>query len=261
MGIFQKTGARGAALKGIELVHWIRLYGVKTGVALFKSFLTKKGQNFVVSAPVLAHPVRLRDNASDKAIFLQVYLEKQYELYGVTLPQATRIIDGGANVGVASVYFANKYPQASIVAIEPEENNFSLLVENTQHYKNIDCLKAGIWDKDEAIFIENPEAAAAGFMVNNATSVSGNSIKGMTIASIMQLKGWQGVDILKLDIEGAEKEVFSSPDQEWLSNIKLLIIEVHDFYKPGCAKAVFLALNKLEYDAYFHHENIFIFFK
>ena len=86
-------------------------------------------------------------------------------------------------------------------------------------------------------------------------------IEGMTINSLLELKKWDSVDIIKLDIEGAEKEVFSANDLSWLNKTRLLIIELHDRYKKDCTKTVFNALNQFDYDAHFHHENIFIFFK
>ena len=155
-----------------------------------------------------------------------------------------RIIDGGANIGCASVYFSLRFPEAKIVAIEPEKNNFELLNKNIAPYKNIQSLQAGIWDKDETLSLTNPEGGAAEFMFEHNSSVE-NNINGMTIPSIMNSQNWDDVDILKLDIEGAEKEVFAANDLSWLKKVKLLIIELHDRYKEGCTKTVFEALNQV----------------
>jgi FkbM family methyltransferase len=260
MGIYEKTGLRNVGIEVTNAINSIRLYGLNDGLKLFYSTLSRKKSKFFAQASFLKKPFELRDNQSDKAIFFQVFYEKQYDLYGVNFPEVTKIIDGGANIGCASVYFSVRFPKAEILAIEPEENNFSLLKKNVEPYENVSCVQAGIWNKNEHLSIANPEGGAAEYMFEN-NAESKNMINGMTIRSLLNLKNWSNVDIIKLDIEGAEKEVFSAEDLSWLNNTKLLIIELHDRYKKDCTKTVFKALNNFDYEAYFHHENIFIFFK
>jgi FkbM family methyltransferase len=261
MGKFEKTGVRTVGLKAIELINWIRLYGIKDGISLFTSLLTGKKSMRYVKASFLKTPIILRNNKSDKPIFFQVFYENQYGPYGVEFPKAKRIIDAGANIGCASIYFSLHFPEAEILAIEPEQNNFSLLQKNTSAYKNVSCIQAGIWNKNEDIIISNPNAEAAEFMIESGHPSIHSTVKGITIEKLIEINNWDTIDILKLDIEGAEKEIFSEDNFDWLKKVKLLIIELHDRYKPGCTKAVFRVLNHFNYDAYFHHENIFIFFK
>jgi FkbM family methyltransferase len=260
MGKFEKLGFRNIGLRVIENINWIRLYGLKNGLKLFLSTLLKKRSKFYAKASFLKKPFELRNNVSDKAIFFQVFYEKQYDLYGVDFPDATKIIDGGANIGCASVYFSLRFPNAKVIAIEPEKNNFELLKKNAAPYTHIQCVQAGIWGENERLSLSNPGGGAAEFMFEN-NAFNEYSVNGVTISSILNSQGWNEVDILKLDIEGAEKEVFSAEDLSWLKKVKLLIIELHDRYKKDCTKAVFRALSGFEYDAHFHHENIFIFFK
>lgn len=260
MGLYQKLGLRNLGLRIIEYINWVRLYGVNNGFKLFLSTLFKKKSKFYAKASFLKAPFELRNNKSDKAIFFQVFYEKQYDLYGIDFPQATKIIDAGANIGCASIYFSLRFPNADIIAIEPEESNFGLLKRNALLYTNIQSIQAGIWDKNEKLSLANPEGGAAEFMFESKT-VDNGAVDGITIKSILDLQHWSKVDIIKLDIEGAEKEVFSANDLSWLKNVKLLIIELHDRYKKDCTKTVFKALDQFEYDAHFHHENIFIFFK
>lgn len=260
MGKFETIGLRNIGLRVTEFINWIRLYGIEDGFKLFSSTLFKKKSIFYADASFLTEPIILRNNKSDKPIFFQVFYEKQYDLYGVDFPDALKIVDGGANVGCASVYFSIRFPKAEILAVEPEKSNFKLLEQNTKAYSNVRCIQAGIWKKNEPLFIANPEGGAAEYMFENKLS-NKSAINGITISSLLALNNWNEIDILKLDIEGAEKEVFSSDDISWLRRIKLLIIELHDRYKKDCTKTVFEALGTFNYDAHFHHENIFIFFK
>lgn len=260
MGAYEKIGFRKLGLRTIELINWIRLYGIKDGLSISRSLLHKKKSFYNIRASFLDAPIYLRDNYSDVAIFLQVFYEKQYELFDAPTIQATTILDAGANIGLASIFFALKFPGAEVVAIEPETENFNLLRKNTKPY-NVDCFQAAVWHKNETLNITNPETLSAGFILEHSDDISSTKgIGGITIEEIMQRKKWEKIDILKMDIEGAEKEVFSQGNLEWLKHTQLLIIELHDRYKEGTTKALFKALEPFDYKAYFHHENIFIFF-
>lgn len=242
-------------LKMAEFIKLIHMYSFKDAVHLF-SILNRKKKAYVLKPSFIKAPLYLRDNISDKGIFLQVFVEKQYEPNGYDFPEIKTIIDGGANIGTASVLFTNMFPKAEILAVEPNDENYELLCKNTKAYSSVQCHHGAIWDANEDIYITNPETLAAGFIVDRGTG-SNATLKGNTIDTLLKLKNWKTVDLLKIDIEGAEKEVFDA-DTSWLKGVKLLIIELHDRYKPGCAKSVFNALNEYDYESFFHHENIFI---
>jgi FkbM family methyltransferase len=63
------------------------------------------------------------------------------------------IIDAGANIGLSALFFANKYPDAKIFAIEPEETNYKLLELNTKPYNNVCLIKAALWDSVRKIHL------------------------------------------------------------------------------------------------------------
>lgn len=260
MGIYERSGLRKLGLNVVEWLNWIRIYKLKTGTKIFGNLLKRKNGYFQVNASMFEAPVYLRDNASDVFIFKQVFYEKQYDLYDREMPAALAIIDAGANIGMASVYFSLKFPHAKVVAIEPEKCNFEVLVKNTSHYKNIKPMNNALWDKNELLHISNPSSLAAGFIVEGTKEEKSEVLQGVTLGKIMEENHWEGIDILKMDIEGAEREVFSADDLEWLKKVKLLIVETHDRFKPGTTKALFKAIEPYDYTAYFHHENIFIFF-
>lgn len=73
-------------------------------------------------------------------------------------------------------------------------------------------------------------------------------LKGISVDTLMEKNGWARTEILKMDIEGAEKEILSA-DVGWLKKVKLLIIELHDNFKPNCTKTLFKALEPFEYEA------------
>ena len=73
----------------------------------------------------------------------------------------------------------------------------------------------------------------------------------------MAESGFDEIDLLKIDIEGAEKEVFGAPDvDEWLSKVKVLTIELHDRMKRGCSYEFFKAMSKYHWHFALRGENL-----
>lgn len=194
----------------------------------------------MVAVPGISQPVKIRPRTSDKYCFEQIFLEDCYDL---GLPQDPRfIVDGGANVGYASIFFANRYPNASIVAVEPDPSNFSALLANIQTYPQIKAIQGAIWHKAQPVVVDSSDDSWAAFVTDPDSAPEHNSsaatAQGLTVAELLQISAEGEIDILKLDIEGTEKQIFSAPDCSWLDKTKLLIIELHDRMVPGCSEAL-----------------------
>jgi len=147
------------------------------------------------------------------------------------------IIDGGANVGYASVFLANKYPDAQIIAVEPEVANCTLFRKNCSAYPNIELVQGGIWSSNEDLAIKEPHVSSWGFRLMEApssmdapSSEHSYIIKGFTIPDLLARAGKQRVDLLKLDIEGSEERLFSSGYSSWIGRVESMIIETHGQY-------------------------------
>ena len=182
----------------------------------------------------LAHPLVLRVYDSDFKVLRTVFFEREFDLAGVLPHDVVQrpmrfIIDGGANVGYSSVYFAKVHPQARIVAVEPASKNYRLLLENTRPYPNVEPLRAGLWPTATNLVLSNPEVPSWGFKMNEADgTVPEESVcPGITIAELLARSGFDRIDLLKLDIEGAEELLFETGTEAWLGRVGLLIIEVH----------------------------------
>ena len=66
-----------------------------------------------------------------------------------------------------------------------------------------------------------------------------------TLKDCLNENGIETVDILKLDIESAEKELFNFNTENWLPRIETIVIELHDWMKPGCSNSFFRAISTL----------------
>jgi FkbM family methyltransferase len=188
----------------------------------------------------LKAPVQLRIPSSDVLTYWQVFIDKEYEISTNRDPKV--IVDAGANVGLASIFFANRFPDARIFAIEPENSNFELLLKNVAPYKNIVPIHAALWNENKYISLVDPGLGNSGFMTQDGTvgtTSFGQQLhltKAMTIDQIMKDWSIDRIDILKVDIEGAELEVFSDTSS-WIESVDSLIVELHERMRPGCKKS------------------------
>lgn len=192
----------------------------------------------------------------DKPIVDSIFGTQEYML-PIENFQPKLILDCGGNIGCAAVYFANKYPDAQIYSVEPEKDNFKLLKFNTAFYDNVHPIKSALWDKETCIRVEDKGFGVAGFMTFETTADDSDAFKTTTVGKLLAESGFDEIDLLKVDIEGAEKEVFSAPDvDKWLSKVKVLTIELHDRMKRGCSYEFFNAVSKHKWFFAFRGENL-----
>jgi FkbM family methyltransferase len=168
-------------------------------------------------------------------MFTQVLKVREYELPFAGVPKV--IVDAGANVGFTSVFFANKYPQSKILAIEPAESNFQMLVKNAASYENITPIKAALWNRCGNIAITGLQFGHCGFRVSDASTNSQEMVPAVTVESILDQYGIDFIDVVKIDIEGAEKEVLEG-SAAWIDKVGAIAIETHDRFKLGCTQAL-----------------------
>jgi FkbM family methyltransferase len=163
------------------------------------------------------------------------------------------IVDGGANVGFTTVFYAHKYPDAQIVAIEPDDENCELLRRNCRAYPNVVLMQGGLWNSDRYLEIENPGDASWSFRLREVPVPTRNSVKGITIPEILRRCNTNEVDILKLDIEGAERFLFSTGCNDWIRKVKAIVIEVHN---KACREAVLRATSEHGFAMSQQHEKL-----
>ena len=210
----------------------------------------------VVNAQGKSTPFAFRPGTSDEPVINSIFKFQEY-LSPIQNFQPKLILDCGGNIGAAAVYFANVYTNAQIYSVEPEKNNFELLKYNSQFYKNIQPVNSALWDKETFIKVEDRGYGEWGFMTFETTEDDPAAMKTTTISKLLKDSGLNEIDLLKVDIEGAEKEVFGAPDvDEWLSKVKILAIELHDRMKRGCSYEFFKAISKYHWFFAFRGENL-----
>jgi len=202
--------------------------------------------------------IMMRHHTSDVECFYQVFIRDDYDI-PVNLARIGLIVDGGANVGYSSIYFADRFPEAKVIAIEPEESNFMMLKKNTTGYKNVEQIRSAIWNKETYLKVKDIGLDKWGFIIEEFDGKNSSDLRTTTLKDILKNSGYRKIDILKLDIEGSEKEIFCNECQEWLSSTNIIIIELHDRIKEGCSRAFYSAIQN--YDCEINHigENIVVY--
>ncbi len=247
---------RKLGLQVIKLISLIRHYKLIQGLIIFTQLLFKKNGYYVIKSNVFKNEIFLRHDQSDPFIFEQVFCEQQYN-YGQLLKNPDGwIIDAGANVGLAAIYFSFLYPSAKILCIEPDNDNFTLLKKNTRNYKNIITINAALWYKREILNISNKFEKSAGYMIEAAALNSPYQIKSKTVEDLINEYHLDKISLFKIDIEGSEKELFEYGAELWLPKCDTIIVELHDWLKKGTSQVFFKVMANYDWLTYIKGENI-----
>jgi FkbM family methyltransferase len=247
---------RAFGLQVIKLISLIRYYKLGRGLKIFLDFLFAGGKTTIIRSPVFANDISLRKDQSDPYIFDQVFTEQQYDFPHPDPSSVKVIIDAGANIGLAAIYFSQKFPNARIYSIEPDISNFQLLVKNTAGYPNVTHIHGALWHTEEKLKIFNTDEKSAGYMMKPADELNDGYVQAHTVTGLMLQYQLPVIDILKIDIEGSEKEVFAHNSDLWLTNTHCVITELHDNLKPGTSKVFFTAMGRFNWNTIIKGENI-----
>jgi FkbM family methyltransferase len=183
----------------------------------------------------------VRRKSTDIIIFKEILYKQEYryltELRQKLNLRVNYIIDAGANIGTATVYMKSVFPEACIVSIEPEADNFRMLEKNIRAngFEGVTPFKGGLWNKETWLEVKSgfrDKERELSFYVTEVdeSEKTDNSILGITVDGIKAKWSFPRIDILKIDIEGAERYLFSNlaDCRRILADVKILAIEVHE---------------------------------
>jgi FkbM family methyltransferase len=235
---------RPLVLRAKRLGLFVTRFGPYHGLRLLRQLDLPSRDTYAVDIPGLSRPLLLRPNGTDARTIEELFLDRDYELPFTINP--TLIVDAGAHAGYASVYFAHAYPSARIIAIEPDEGNLRLLRANTRWYPQVEIIRGALWPRPGRARIANPSAQPWAYRVEAGTG-DGGEVDAITVPDVLQRAGHARVDLLKLDVEGCEREIFSDCGS-WIDRVGALVVELHDRLVPGCQDAMEAALAGRQFD-------------
>jgi len=241
----KKVGALDSLYWRIPILRrYVKKFGATAGFKMFWKFYHPflKGEKIeLVHIPFYDQPFGVRLKTSDVNVLEEVFIAESYDLNFLNLNPKI-IIDAGANVGFSSIFLSHAYPQARIFAIEPEESNFQMLVKNTKSYPNIVPIHAALWPNEKKLQIANSSTEKWAFrIIESRKKETGETVGALTMNKLFLIAKTKNIDILKLDIEGSELDLFSENYDSWLGRINTIIIELHDSFRKGCSEVFYKA--------------------
>lgn len=225
-------------------------------------------QTIHVALNGVERPFHSRAGSSDAQVLQQVFGQEEYRLAHLRRRQelvefvdAKRrqglrplIVDAGANIGAASFYFLHQFPDARVVAIEPEAGNFALLQENLRGL-DVRCVLAALAGRKERRRLVDHGEGHWGYATEPALD---GGLETITLDEILTEEADGLFPLLvKVDIEGGEADVFSG-DTAWVARTPVLIVELHDWMYPraGVARPFLRCVADLDRDFIQSGENV-----
>lgn len=216
------------------------------------------GRKYIrVSDTRFPQPLYLRPYSSDRNVFLQVLVNKEYQAVADIFDQyfhqpARNIVDCGSNIGLTSLYFSRCYPGARFVSVEPVRENIETLKLNfaAAGMTNFKVIEGGVWNEDRLLALNDTFRDGKEWSFNlRETDSSENSIQAYSLLKIVNDFN-EPVDILKIDVEGTEKVLFADAayTDKFLSKVKCIAMEIHDEF--NCREQIYHALKKANFFYY-----------
>lgn len=225
---------------------------------VYNGYLKEENEAFFISYfPKFDMTIKLRKRpSSDLNVFSQIFKEQEYKpVVDVYLEKFKKknnltIIDAGSNIGLTTVYLNSKFKNSKFIVIEPDSSNFDTMAFNIEinGIKNVEKIEGGIWSKNTNLQIikDFRDQKDWSFRVEETNKES--ALKAFSIQYIIEKQNIEVVDILKIDIEGSEKEVFTNPDSDitFLSKTRCIALEIHDEF--NCREEIYAILNKYNFE-------------
>jgi FkbM family methyltransferase len=149
----------------------------------------------------------------------EIFIEN---IYKQNLPDKGLVIDCGANIGMSVIYIKQHFPNAQIIAFEPDETNFDLLTRNIKSfgYSDVKLYKEAVWKENTTLLFSNESSMGSRIEVDNSNNTK--EVKASRLKDFID----SDVDFLKIDIEGAEYEVLKDIADK-LPFVNNLFLEYH----------------------------------
>jgi FkbM family methyltransferase len=233
-----------------------QVFGVlKTFEIIIKYLFNKK----IISFTIRNNKISLRKNSSDLEVFIGIFCKYNYRSKSLLNLNPNIIVDIGCNNGLSIVNFHTDFPECKIIGIEPDPVNYQFTLINSKDLKNVEVLNSALWHENTKLHLkDNGKGEYAFSLVTNGKIYS--EVDTITMTDLMDIYNLNHIDLLKIDIEGAELDIFSKGSLDWISKVNCIVIELHDWIQPGCSEAFFKAIYPFKFSVDKQGECFTVFF-
>lgn len=162
----------------------------------------------------------------------EIYAHSEYDaVLRRDLGSVRTVVDLGANIGLSVRLWAARFPSARVIAVEPDGENMRMCRLNVPGGAGgrvfwFQGCAAGV---SREVGLDRSSMEWAFRMRDRAGNEPG--IAALSVPDLLSLAGVDGpIDLFKCDIEGAERELFSSCSA-WLGRVRFMVVETHAPYR------------------------------
>jgi len=236
-------GSNSRAYKaGATIVDFISITkkdGIKTWLTLrqLEAGSSESFSAIPVTLRNLQYPILVRPRKPDVRTIINNVIREEYGQFRPAIGPEW-MIDAGAYIGDTAAYFLSRFPKLRVVALEPNPPSYEMASLNLKPYgERAVLLRKGLSASDQCLRFGGNSSGAS-------IQDTGFEIECTSLRTLLEQFSISHLDILKMDIEGAEQMIFSSNTDVWLGRVGLLIIEIHG---PDIETLVSHALRKNNY--------------
>jgi len=189
-------------------------------------------ESFLEERPVKAFA---RISSSDLFVYDQIFIDKEYKkIIDIFKHQNQRprvILDCGSNVGYVSLFFDLYFKEAQFFCVEPDRQNCTQIAKNLKinEIENFKIYQKALWSSKTHLYLNTAFRDGLDWSFNITKDETETMVESISIQDIIQENNIDCIDILKIDIEGSEKEIFENDDRcDWLNITKVVALEIHD---------------------------------
>jgi FkbM family methyltransferase len=206
---------------GSEVLNQVLIFlsvGPSVAVQLLRIRMKRQQEEVSVDFPMLQYPFLIRSKTTDLATVVNNFIRREYgQLPRDCSPRL--IVDAGVYIGDTSAYFLTEYPEAHVIALEPAPESFRLAARNLSPYGKRVTLRQA------ALGPTRGNARISGIGTGARISELGEDIAITTVVDLLEETEDGRIDLLKMDIEGAEREVLCTTGIQWLDRIDMIVVE------------------------------------
>ena len=209
------------ASRSLAAFETVRREGARTALAIDR---LQRGAPAATARPLrlrsLAHPFEVRSGTPDITSVVNNVIREEYGRSWEG-PAPTTMIDAGAYIGDTTAYFLSRFPGLHCVALEPDGRNLQLAARNLAPYgRRARLLHAGLFEHCGRLRFSGEHDGVA-------IAETGVEVQALDVPAVLDIAGWERLDLLKMDIEGAEAVVLGAGADAWLPRVGTVIMEPH----------------------------------
>lgn len=196
---------------------------------------------------ILGREIELVDSTSFLCMYEEIFERQIYKFR--TDNRRPIIIDGGANIGLSTIFFKQTYPNSHVTAFEPDVKVFHTLEKNINNiFYDVTLINKALWISETVLEFMS-EGSDGGRVLYVAPEAKKYQVPTVRLRDYLD----QTVDFLKLDIEGAETKVLIDC-QDLLFNVKNIFVEYHSFAnEPQTLHTIINILTEEKFRIHIHH--------